>query len=60
MEKYYKEHLHRKNTLRSTNRGEPVKLTPEDITKHTLHQDENNESEDMEDSEEEKPQKNVR
>ena len=57
MEKYYKEHLHRKDTLRSTSRGGVVKLIPDDILNHTLHQDENNESEDMEDSEEDKPRK---
>jgi hypothetical protein len=58
MEKYYKGHLHRKDTLRSTKRGGAVTLTPVDILKYTNHQEENNESEDTEDNaEEENPKK---
>jgi hypothetical protein len=57
MEKYYKGHLHRKDTLRSTKRGGAVILTSRDIITHTEHQDESNESEDVEDNGEEKPTK---
>jgi hypothetical protein len=48
MERYYKGHLHKKETLRSTNRGGVVKLTREDIKNHTDPQDEIDESEDKE------------
>jgi hypothetical protein len=57
MERFYKGHLHKKGTLRSTNRGGVVKLTREDIKDHTYPQDEIDESEDKEESEEEKPRK---
>jgi hypothetical protein len=61
MERYYKRHLHKKDTLWSTKRGEVVRLTWEDIKDHT-YQDEIFDSEDEEESEEEdedeKPRKN--
>jgi len=42
MERYYKQHLHTKDTLRSTKRGGVVKLTQLDIDAHT-HQDQEHE-----------------
>ena len=57
MEEYYRGHLHRKDTLRSTVRGGAVKLSQEDIINHTSHQDETEESYDVEESEEENPRK---
>jgi hypothetical protein len=60
MERYYKGHLHKKDTLRSTNRGGVVKLTWEDIKDHTYSQDEMDGSDDKEESEDEKPRKRQR
>ena len=37
MERHYKRHLHGKDTLRSTKRGEAVKLTMEEIKEHACH-----------------------
>jgi hypothetical protein len=59
MEKYYKGHLHKKDTLRSTKRGEVVRLTLEDIKDHT-YQDGIVESDDGEESEEEDEDKKQR
>jgi hypothetical protein len=53
IERYYKGHLHKKDTLRSTNRGGEVKLTRDDIFQHTYQE----EVDDMEDSEGKKPSK---
>ena len=57
IEKYYESHLHRKNTLRSTNRGEAVKLSSKDISNHTTYEDGRGESDEMDDTEDEKPNK---
>ena len=50
MEEYYKGQLHKKDTLRSTNRGGVVTLTPKDVKDHTR-------SEDKEEIEEQNPKK---
>jgi hypothetical protein len=57
IEIYYESQLHRKNTLRSTSRGETVKLSSNDISKHTTYKDGRGESEEMDDTEDEKPNK---
>jgi hypothetical protein len=57
IEKYYETHLHRKNTLRSTSRGETVKLSAEDISNHTTYEDGRGESDEMDDTGDEKPTK---
>jgi hypothetical protein len=49
MERYYKGHLHRKDTLRSTNRGGVVTISWDDVKDHT-YQDESDESEEQQPS----------
>jgi hypothetical protein len=60
MERYYKRHLHKKETLQSTKRGEVVRLTLEDINDHTQQEeifDSDDEEESEEEDEDEKPRK---
>ena len=58
MERYYKQQLHKKDTLRSTKRGEVVTLTLDDIKGHTCQDDfKASCSEEESEEEEEKPRK---
>ena len=60
MERYYKGHLHTKDTLRSTKRGTVVTITRDDVKDHTYSQDEMDGSDNKEESEDEKPRKRQR
>jgi hypothetical protein len=46
IERYYEGHLHQGSTLRSTKRGDVVKLSQEDITSHTIMEESDVDSDD--------------